>query len=660
LAAALALGGCGVAPTPAEPVRVEGEAERARVRDFWTLARQANRQRLAGDYELAIESFEGALAIDPEHEESLYYLGISLEETGQYGRAEQVYRRMIEVNPESNRAVTQLAALLALAAPGARRDLEEARVLLERAIEINREHSGPYLALGRLDLADNDPRQAIRHFTTAARFGSAEGDLMVGLTHLLLGERPAADARFRAVIAAAGRERERSKMGEKAEGDVPSSLGAVTGPLQAAAVRAEALLEARDPTGWENVALGAGLPADGGRAAWADFDHDGWTDALVCGPGPVRLFRNAQGRFQAVNAPAIAAVRDAWEAAWADTDGDGDLDVYMIRPGFVGSGENRLLRNDGRLALTDVTATAGLGAERATAAASFADLDGDGRLELVEAGAAFGRFGGLRVFRQEQGVWHEVAEDWGAGGFATVVDFEISDFDGDGRLDLFVLPWKRYVALLRGQPGGGFLDTTAAAGLANLRNSALSAAAADFDRDGRPDLLWIDHADLRPLRPRKDRPQGPGRSISTGTWGTEPSNGRMFRMGPRISGRCRSSRRTSMPTDSRMPRWPTADCGPTVSAGRGSCGASVVSRRRCRSSRLAPLAMQSEHLPSIPTATAFWRSTSPRTACSARWIVGRLSCCVGQRPGLRAGIRRDLNQEQFTGPPWLERAAVGP
>jgi hypothetical protein len=430
---------------------------------------------------------------------------------------------MIEVNPESNRAVTQLAALLALAAPGARRDLEEARVLLERAIEINREHSGPYLALGRLDLADNDPRQAIRHFTTAARFGSAEGDLMVGLTHLLLGERPAADARFRAVIAAAGRERERSKMGEKAEGDVPSSLGAVTGPLQAAAVRAEALLEARDPTGWENVALGAGLPADGGRAAWADFDHDGWTDALVCGPGPVRLFRNAQGRFQAVNAPAIAAVRDAWEAAWADTDGDGDLDVYMIRPGFVGSGENRLLRNDGRLALTDVTATAGLGAERATAAASFADLDGDGRLELVEAGAAFGRFGGLRVFRQEQGVWHEVAEDWGAGGFATVVDFEISDFDGDGRLDLFVLPWKRYVALLRGQPGGGFLDTTAAAGLGNLRNSALSAAAADFDRDGRPDLLWIDHADFAASTPPKGSAPGAGpihlyRNLGNGTF----------------------------------------------------------------------------------------------------------------------------------------------
>lgn len=509
LAAALALGGCEAGPEPAEPEVADENAERARVRDFWGLSREANRLRLAGEYEAAIESFEAALAIDPEHADSLYYLGVSLEQTGSYGRAEQVYRRMIEVNPRSNRAIAQLASLLSLAAPGAQPNLAEARALLLRAVEINREHSGPYLELGRLDLAEGDPRRAIEHFTTAARFGSAEGDLMVGVAHLLRGERSAAEARFRSVIGAAELERERSRRGEKSEGDVRTSSGVVAGPLQASAARAEVLLAPPSQGEWKDFARAAGLPTDGGRAAWADFDGDGWTDVLVCGPGPARLLRNVQGRFQAVAAPAVAAIREAWDAVPADVDSDGDLDLYLTRSGFVGFGENRLLRNDGGLAFTDITEASGLGAERATSAAAFADLDADGRPELIEAGASSDGFSGLRIFRRREDGWQDVTDDWGAGVFETAVDFEIVDFDGDGRLDLFVLPWKRNVVLLSGRPNGGFIDVTNDAGLANLRNSALSVAAADFDRDDKPDLLWIDHADFAsPATPKGTAPGG--------------------------------------------------------------------------------------------------------------------------------------------------------
>ncbi len=507
LTAALALGGCGAGPEPVEPEAVDVNSERARVRDFWGLAREANRLRLAGDYEAAIESFEAALVVDPKHEDSLYYLGVSLEQTGCYDRAEQVYRRMIAVNPRSNRAIAQLASLLSLAAPGAQPNLAEARALLLRAVEINREHSGPYLELGRLDLAEGDPGRAIERFTTAARFGSAEGELMVGVAHLLQGEQSAAEARFRFVIAAAELERERSRRGEKSEGDVRTAAGTVAGPLQSAAARAEALLAPPSQGEWKDVAREVGLPADGGRAVWADFDGDGWIDALVCGPGPARLFRNVRGRLQAVAAPAVSAVRDVWDAVSADWDGDGDLDLYLIRSGFVGLGENRLLRNDGGVAFRDITEASGLGGERATAAAAFADLDGDGRPELVEAGASSGGPGGLRVFRRNEDGWQDVAEDWVAAVFETVVDFEILDFDRDGRLDLFVLPWKRNIALLRGDPDGGFVDVTDDAGLANLRNSALSAATVDFDRDGETDLLWIDHADFAsPATPKGTTP----------------------------------------------------------------------------------------------------------------------------------------------------------
>ncbi len=67
------------------------------------------------------------------------------------------------------------------------------------------------------------------------------------------------------------------------------------------------------------------------------------------------------------------------------------------------------------------------------------------------------------------------------------------DYDGDGRIDLF-LPaavtenGRVRDLLLRNEGGGKFTDATAAAGLAGDRPS-LGASAADYDNDGRTDLL---------------------------------------------------------------------------------------------------------------------------------------------------------------------------
>ncbi|ACB75613.1 CRTAC1 family protein [Opitutus terrae] len=75
------------------------------------------------------------------------------------------------------------------------------------------------------------------------------------------------------------------------------------------------------------------------------------------------------------------------------------------------------------------------------------------------------------------------------------------DYDGDGHEDLFLVhgttwPWEESFArqitrgscvLLRNDGKGRFTDTTALAGL-NVELQGMSAAAGDFDNDGRPDL----------------------------------------------------------------------------------------------------------------------------------------------------------------------------
>ena len=66
-----------------------------------------------------------------------------------------------------------------------------------------------------------------------------------------------------------------------------------------------------------------------------------------------------------------------------------------------------------------------------------------------------------------------------------------TDYDNDGRLDLFVMRggWETAIrnSLLRNEGDGRFTDVTAAAGLGGLAHRTHSVAWGDFDNDG-----WLD------------------------------------------------------------------------------------------------------------------------------------------------------------------------
>ena len=128
-------------------------------------------------------------------------------------------------------------------------------------------------------------------------------------------------------------------------------------------------------------------PAEmGGGLSAADFDRDGLIDLyFVGGDGaPNALYRNdGSNKFSDVaNGLGLDATHMGSGPAFADIDGDGDLDL------FVGSVENDpkyLFRNDGNL-FTDVFANSGivLSAE-STISAGFSDYDMDGDLDLFLA-----------------------------------------------------------------------------------------------------------------------------------------------------------------------------------------------------------------------------------------------------------------------------------
>lgn len=121
---------------------------------------------------------------------------------------------------------------------------------------------------------------------------------------------------------------------------------------------------------------------NGSGVAAGDVDGDGRVDLYFTGmDGPNRLYRNLGGwRFEdiAEAAGVAAAGRFSTGAAFADVDGDGDLDLLVNALG----GPNALYLNDGTGRFTDATEAAGLTSVLGSMSMTLADIEGDGDLDL--------------------------------------------------------------------------------------------------------------------------------------------------------------------------------------------------------------------------------------------------------------------------------------
>jgi tetratricopeptide (TPR) repeat protein len=292
---------------------------------------------------------------------------------------------------------------------------------------------------------------------------------------------------------------------------------------------------------FENVAPRVGLTQKGpnlaGGSIFDDFTGDGLPDLLTTSldvdRGASLYVNRGDGTFE--ERSESAGLDDqiyALNVAAADFDNDGNLDVVLLRGGWEQPMRLSLLRNSGKDQFEDVTIASGLSLPITTEAAAWGDFDNDGLVDLFVCGEYLPPDGPPRgppdprnrcrlYHNLGQGKFVDIAAAAGVTNERCAKGSAWGDYDGDGRLDLYVSNMNGRCRLYHNEGQGKFRDVAPELDVTGPSHG-FSCWFWDFDNDGRLDISVNDYssylADIvaaaagvparHPSRPRLFRNEG--------------------------------------------------------------------------------------------------------------------------------------------------------
>jgi enediyne biosynthesis protein E4 len=261
---------------------------------------------------------------------------------------------------------------------------------------------------------------------------------------------------------------------------------------------------------------------NGGGVAAGDIDNDGLPDLFfTANLGPDRLYRNKGNyQFEDITASAGVAGPDGWTSGvtMADVNGDGWLDVYVAGVDYLTThGRNVLWINNGNRTFTDRTKDFGLEHIGYSTQAAFFDYDGDGDLDMyllnhsvhTERGVSRAPQRTPRHPRAGDKLFKNDPAPGGAGQARRFVDVSeqagiyggvegyglgviVSDVNLDGCPDIYVAnDFQESDFLYRNNCDGTFTESIAAS-MGHTSRFSMGVDAADFNNDGRPDIVSLD------------------------------------------------------------------------------------------------------------------------------------------------------------------------
>lgn len=263
-----------------------------------------------------------------------------------------------------------------------------------------------------------------------------------------------------------------------------------------------------------NVAPEVGLTSRGpnhaGGAVFDDFTGDGLPDLFITSldldRGASFCVNDGQGKFkEQSNDAGLADQIYALNVVRTDFDNDGHLDVLLLRGGWEKAMRMSLMRNLGNAKFEDVTVACGLNEPISSETAAWGDYDNDGLLDLYVGGEYLPAFPSARKTQPEARnrcrLYHnegnnrfvDVAAKLGVENEQCTKGVAWGDYDGDGRLDLFVSNMNAASKLYHQEADGTFRDVAPELGVTGPMHG-FACWFWDYDNDGMLDIYVNDYS----------------------------------------------------------------------------------------------------------------------------------------------------------------------